>query len=106
MVCAFSGGPQIIRLFCQGRAVNKGSAEWQELAPLFPSLIGTRQIIVGDVEFLKTSCGYAVPEMSFVVQRDTLLRWSEKKGEAGLVDYRRTRNSESIDGVPAPPTDA
>jgi len=105
MVCAFSGRPQILRLFCQGRVVTKTSAEWQELGPLFPSLTGTRQIIVGDVEFLQTSCGYAVPEMSFVVQRDTLVRWAEGKGEAGLVDYRRTRNIESIDGVPAPPTD-
>jgi hypothetical protein len=105
MVCSFSGKPQILRLFCQGRVVTKASAEWQELGPLFPSLTGARQIIVGDVEFLQTSCGYAVPEMSFVVQRDTLVRWAESKGEAGLVDYRRTRNSESIDGVPAPPTD-
>lgn len=105
MVCAFSGKPRILRLYCQGRVVGRDSAEWQELAPVFPRLKGMRQIVVGDVEFVKTSCGFAVPEMSLVAQRETLTQWAEGKGEDGLVDYRRTHNAASLDGVPAPRTD-
>jgi hypothetical protein len=106
MVCAFSGSPRIVRLYCQGRVVGRDSAEWQELATAFPSLKGMRQIVVGDVEFVKTSCGFAVPEMVMVSQRDTLMRWAEGKGEDGLVNYRKTHNAASLDGVPAPRTDA
>ena len=105
MVCAFSGRPQILRLYCRGHVVNKTSAEWQELAPLFPVIIGTRQIMVGELDFALTSCGYAVPQMSFVAERDTLTRWAQGKGEDGLVEYRRTKNARSVDGVPAPRTD-
>jgi hypothetical protein len=65
-----------------------------------------RQIVLGDVEFVKTSCGFAVPEMSVVAQRDTLMRWAEGKGEEGLANYRRTHNTKSLDGAPAPRTDS
>src|SRR5215217_2705714 len=36
MFCAFSGPPQILRLYGQGYTILPGSAEWAELAPLFP----------------------------------------------------------------------
>jgi len=106
MVCSFSGKPMILRVFCHGRVVSKMSDEWAGLEPLFPKLTGTRQIIVGEVEFAFTSCGYAVPEMTYVQDRDTLIRWCEGKGEDALRDYRRSHNTQSIDGVPAPETDA
>jgi hypothetical protein len=105
MFCAFSGKPQILRIYCRGRAVTRASAEWPELVARFPDHVGVRQIIVGDVEFLLTSCGYAVPEMSLVGERDTLRRWTEAKSEEALVEYRRSHNRESLDGVAAPPTD-
>ncbi|HEX5000034.1 MAG TPA: pyridoxamine 5'-phosphate oxidase family protein [Terriglobia bacterium] len=106
MICAFSGKPRIVRLYCKGRVIHRTSAEWRELAPLFPVLAGARQILVGDIEFVQTSCGFAVPEMAVVKEREALIRWAEGKGEDGLVDYRRARNRTSIDGIPAPPTDS
>ena len=105
MFCAFSGRPQIVRIYCRGRIIVRESAEGQGLLALFPDYVGIRQIISGDVEFLNTSCGYSVPEMAFVAERDTLTEWCERKGETGLIDYRRAKNLVSLDGLGAPPTD-
>src|SRR5262249_33648743 len=97
--------PQILRIYCRGRVVTRNSGEWAELLARFPTHIGTRQIIVGDVDSLQTSCGYAVPEMTLAGTRDTLHRWAEAKGESGLIEYGRLKNRKSIDGMPSPPTD-
>ena len=105
MLCSFSGRPQIIRIYCRGRVVSRQSPEWIEWSAHFPVLSGTRQIVVGDVDFVQTSCGYAVPEMNLVGERDTLLRWADAKGEEALKHYRRDKNTRSIDGIPAPETD-
>ncbi len=105
MACAFTGRPRIARIYCRARVVSRNSPEWSTLLALFPAQTGTRQIIVGDVERLMTSCGYAVPEMALTKTRDTLHRWAENKGDGGLVTYRRNKNRRSIDGLEAPPTD-
>ena len=105
MLCSFSGKPRIIRIYCRGRVVSRQSPEWAEWSSHFPVLQGTRQIVVGDVDFVQTSCGYAVPEMNLVGERNALLRWSDSKGEEGLKTYRLDKNARSIDGIPAPATD-
>ena len=79
-----------------------GDAEWDALLPLFPDHPGVRQIITIDVHRVQTSCGFAVPRMEPVGDRDTLHRWARNKGEAGLADYRQQKNARSIDGLPAP----
>jgi hypothetical protein len=38
------------------RAVARGSQEWPSLIEQFPSHSGRRQVILGDVEFVQTSC--------------------------------------------------
>jgi predicted pyridoxine 5'-phosphate oxidase superfamily flavin-nucleotide-binding protein len=105
MFCAFEGSPKILRLYCRGRVVTRSSPEWPEALAAFPSVPGIRQVIVGLVELVLTSCGFGVPLLSFAGQRDQLPRWAESKGEDGLVEYRRTRNGISIDGLSAPPLD-
>jgi Pyridoxamine 5'-phosphate oxidase len=105
MFCAFSGRPQIVRLYCRARVVVRGSQEWPGLIEQFPNHPGRRQVIVGDVEFVQKSCGYAVPEMKFVSQRETLTRWAEAQGDEGLVEYRRLRNRASLDALETPVTD-
>jgi hypothetical protein len=102
MFCAFSGPPNILRLYGQGRTVLPGDGEWDELAGLFPRIPGARQVIVADISLVQTSCGYAVPLMEQVGERDTLTRWAERKGEEGLDAYRREKNVRSIDGLDAP----
>jgi hypothetical protein len=105
MFCAFEGAPRIVRLFCRGRVVVRGSEEWEGALGRFPEHTGVRQIVAGQVEFVQTSCGFGVPEMSLVGERDKLAQWASAKGEDGLVVYRRTKNAKSLDGLPAPPTD-
>jgi hypothetical protein len=101
MFCAFEGAPNIVRLFGKGRTVLPTDPEWTELRPLFPDgYINVRQIIVEDVDIVQTSCGYGVPFMDYVGERDTMERWAEAKGEDGLVEYVCEKNVESIDGLP------
>ena len=102
MWCAFKGKPDIVRLYGNGRAVLPSDPEWQELSALFPHYINARQIITADIHMVQTSCGYAVPVMEYVGDRDTLTRWAEAKGEDGLVEYVCEKNVESIDGLPTP----
>ncbi|MGE0449615.1 MAG: pyridoxamine 5'-phosphate oxidase family protein [Vicinamibacterales bacterium] len=105
MFCAFEGSPKILRLYCRGRIVTRLSPEWPALLAHFPPQPGVRQIVVGDVQSVQTSCGFGVPLLSLREPRTQLPRWAEAKGESGLVEYRRTRNATSIDGLPAPETD-
>jgi hypothetical protein len=100
MACAFSGGPRISRIYGSGTVHEVGSAEFREMAPMFPDLPGARSIIDIAVERVTTSCGYAVPLMDLVGDRDRLLEWSRAKGEDGIVQYRASKNAESIDGLP------
>ena len=102
MFCAFEGAPNIVRLFGKGHTVLPSDAEWAGLVQHFTPELGTRQIIVVDVHMAQTSCGFAVPFMDYVGERDTLDRWAETKGEDGLLEYRREKNSLSIDKLPTP----
>jgi hypothetical protein len=53
-----------------------------------------------DVERVADSCGYAVPRMDYVEDRDVLDLWAQKKGDDGLAEYRADRNKFSLDGLP------
>ena len=103
MFCSFDKAPRITRLFGRGETILPGSTEWAGLAGHFPSgYAGVRQIIAAGIYQAQTSCGYAVPFMQFVEERDTLLRSAASKGEAGMTQYRIEKNSVSLDGLPAP----
>lgn len=102
MFCAFEGKPDIVRLYGKGRAVLPSHPDWAQLSPLFPAYINARQIITAEIHKVQTSCGYAVPLMDFVKDRDTLTRWAEAKGEDELVAYQCEKNVASIDQLPTP----
>lgn len=102
MFCAFVGPPNILRLYGNGRTVLPGDAEWDHLLAQFPSYPGIRQIIIADIHKVQTSCGFAVPFMDYVGQRDTLIRWAEVKGPEKVEAYQQEKNVESLDGLPAP----
>jgi len=103
MFCAFEGPPRIVRLHGTGRAVVPGDDEFDALAPGFAAIEGTRSVIVVDVTRIADSCGYAVPRLDYVGERDNLVHWAETRGAGGLEAYRRERNAESIDGLPGLP---
>ncbi len=100
MFCAFTGSPKILRLYGRGEVVLPGSEQWAEMSSLFSDYPGARQIIVAEINRVQTSCGFGVPTYEYVGQRDTLIRWADAKGEAGLETYRREHNGRSIDGLP------
>jgi hypothetical protein len=100
MFCAFSGPPNILRLYGRGKAIGVGAPGWDEMAGLFADLPGKRQAIEVAVEEIITSCGFGVPLMDFAGQRDTLVKWAEKKGEDGIRAYWREKNALSFDGLP------
>ncbi|MBI1256900.1 MAG: pyridoxamine 5'-phosphate oxidase family protein [Chloroflexi bacterium] len=103
MWCAFDGAPNIVRFFGTGRTVLPSDPEWTELRPLFADgYINVRQIIVAEIHKTMTSCGYGVPFMDYVGERDTMERWAETKGEEELVAYQCEKNSYSLDGLPTP----
>jgi hypothetical protein len=77
-----------------------GDAGFAQLRPLFGDFPGVRSIIRIDVTRVSDSCGFGVPRYEYTGERDTLVRWADAKGEAGLAEYHRTRNAASIDGLP------
>jgi hypothetical protein len=101
MFCAFSGPPQIVRLFGQGTAHPVGSERFASLAPHFELLPGARSIITVAVDRVQTSCGYSIPFMDYREERPTLQQWATRKGDDGLVAYWAEKNARSIDGLPA-----
>jgi len=58
-------------------------------------------VIRVDVERVSTSCGYAVPLMTYQEDRSRLTDWAEGQGPEGLREYRARKNATSIDGLPA-----
>jgi hypothetical protein len=99
MFCSFDADPLILRLYGRGEVVRRQDANWAGLRSHFPDLPGERQIILMNIVSVQTSCGYAVPRMTYAGERDTLTRWAEKKGATGLLDYWREKNQTSIDGL-------
>ncbi len=100
MFCSFEGDPLILRLYGRGRVVRQQDADWVEWRAHFSTLPAERQIIVLDIESVQTSCGYAVPLFDYRGEREVLVRWAEKKGTLGLLEYWREKNRVSIDGLP------
>lgn len=98
MFCAFEGAPMILRLYGKAKVYHERDAQFQQYITLFPTYAGARQIIELDFDMVQTSCGYAVPFMDFSSERDELITWSEKKGDEGLKDYWKEKNTVSIDG--------
>ena len=109
MFCAFAGAPKIVRLHGQGRVVLASDPGFAALDAAFPANPDMRRlaraIILVDVDRIADSCGYTVPRMTMVEERQQLFRWAEaqdaKTGDGWLDEYRATRNARSIDGLPA-----
>jgi hypothetical protein len=108
MFCAFSGPPKIVRLYGQGRIVHQDDPEFVALLPEFSldddARALARGIVVVEATRIADSCGFVVPRMDLVSQRDQLVRWSEqqqtKNGERWKERYVAANNAHSIDGLP------
>jgi hypothetical protein len=98
LFCSFERQPLIMRLYGVARASHPRDQRWRELEQLFPDYPGGRQVFEMDLDLVQTSCGYAVPHYQYQGERDTLVKWSEKRGQSGIETYWRERNGVSLDG--------
>lgn len=108
MFASFDRRPRIVRLHGHGRVRMPGHPDYVEVTARHPAHPGSRAVIMVDVERISDSCGFGVPVMELVEERDLLRRSAEKKGPAGLAAYRAEENSHSVDGLaglPTPPPD-
>ena len=100
LFCGFEGAPLILRLYGTARVIHQNDTEWQELYSHFHPLPGARQIFDLSIELVQTSCGFGVPYLSYVGERDMLDDWATKKGDEGLRHYWEEKNQFSIDNIP------
>ena len=100
MWCSFDKRPQILRTYGVARTINPRDTEWDMFAAQLPAVAGARQIFVQDIDMVQTSCGYAVPFMEKVGERDTLNHWARDKGADGVQTYWQERNQQTLDGLP------
>ena len=90
----------ILRLYGKTNTLHPRDSEWNHYLKMFPKLPGSRQIFIVEIEMVLTSCGYSVPLFEYVEDRSTLIKWTEKIGDAGIKKYQHDNNLVSIDGKP------
>jgi hypothetical protein len=98
MFNSYTRNALILRIYGQGRVLRPQHPDYDKYIGHFPEYKGTRQIILIDIESIQTSCGYGVPTMEVIEQKDTLTKWTGSKGEEGIIEYQQTKNVKSIDG--------
>jgi pyridoxamine 5'-phosphate oxidase-like protein len=99
MVCAFQGPPRIVRVHGRGDVIEPTEPEFHEMRALFPAHPDGRAIIRVAIERIADSCGFGVPLFAFEGDRSQLPDWAVRKGEQGLRQYQKEKNSKSIDGL-------
>ncbi len=109
MFNSFDKAPLILKLYGMATVVHQTDTRWDEMSAhfdesvatkqFFEEQVGARQFFEMKVELLLTSCGYAVPQYEFVKERDTLKKWSKKKGRDGIEAYWEENNTHTLDGV-------
>ena len=119
MWCAFSGNPRIGRLYGHGTVHEIGGRGFEQLAGEFTLFPGARAIVEVAVTRISTSCGYSVPLMDLVEDRERLHDWARaallrsKFGESlvslawafqrrGDEDMARHLLAESVSRMPRP----
>jgi hypothetical protein len=100
MFCSFDKTARIMRLYGRGRAINPHDSKWGEYLAMFPAEPGVRQIMEIEIETAMISCGYGVPLVEGLEERDTLRKYWQSRDAGAVVKYQRDKNLESIDGLP------
>jgi hypothetical protein len=111
MLCAFEGPPQIVRFHGTGTVVLPDEDRFGELFERagFEGLTDVeearRGIVVVDVQRISKSCGYGVPLMDHVGEREHFDLAKKKRlrvmGPEEFSTFQVERNARSLDGLPA-----
>lgn len=99
MFLAFSGDALALRLYGTAELIRPHDERWEALRPLFPDLPGARQIFRLNVESVATSCGWSMPVITEMRERDELLKWAGSQTPEDIEAYRLANNVVSIDGL-------
>jgi hypothetical protein len=107
MFCSFEGAPKIVRLHGTGRPVQQHDEGFEELLAAFDVSAeqrrAVRSVIEIDVARVSDSCGFVVPRMDYVGERDQLYRFADnrirKLGEEAVKAYVSENNASSLDGL-------
>jgi len=104
MFCSFDRRPTIVRLHGTGRAVLVGDPAFEAELAAFGEAGASRRpylraVIVVDVARVSDSCGYAVPRMELLEERETLDRVWRTRDDERIATYHAKRNSTSLDGL-------
>jgi hypothetical protein len=108
MWCAFSGPPRIVRVHGTGEPVLADDDRFDALLADagFDDITvpeARRAIVVVEVERIAQSCGYTVPLMDQVGERDHFDLHKRKRlrtmGADEMLAFQRDRNARSIDGL-------
>jgi hypothetical protein len=107
MFCAFEGPPKIVRLHGVGRPVQQNDEGFAELLATFEisdeQRRAVRSVITVEVTRVGDSCGFVVPRMDYVAERDQLYRYADnrirKLGAEAVLEYVSENNAESLDGL-------
>jgi hypothetical protein len=108
MFCAFSGPPKIFRFYGRGEVIEPEHPEFDTLLANFTLdddvRAIARTIIRIEVSRISDSCGFVVPKMELVKERDQLPKWAKRKqadfGDDWKARYLEANNQRSIDGLP------
>jgi hypothetical protein len=107
MFCSFSGPPKIVRLHGVGTPLQQGDERFPEVLAEFDitdeQRRAVRSVIEIDVTRVADSCGFVVPQMDYVGERDQLYRYADnrlrKEGPDAVRTYVSVKNGASIDGL-------
>ncbi len=96
MWCSFDKKPLILKVYGYARVIHENSSDYVRMSQYFDNFVGTRQFFELTISLAITSCGYGVPYYEYKGDRDTLLKWSEKKGREGIKRYWKENNQFSL----------
>ncbi len=105
MLCSFDRRPTIVRLHGTGHAVLRDDPGFDAALAGFGEAGESRRaylraVVVVDVARVSDSCGYAVPRMELVEERETLDRVWRTRDDARIAAYHARKNAASLDGLP------
>ncbi len=102
MFCAFEGPPKIVRLHGVGRPVQQQDEGFPELLASFEvsdeQRPAVRSVVTVEVTRVADSCGFVVPRMDYVGERDQLYRFADnrirKLGSEAVAEYVSENNAQ------------
>jgi hypothetical protein len=101
MFCSFARSAKILRLYGRGRVVVPADPLWSTLLGRFGPHPGVRTIIVVELDRIADSCGYGIPMITEVADRELLDSWARRPEVRTRRVGRAAGQRLSIDALPA-----